>query len=225
MSLILVLVGIVSYQSLTVREYPKIDPPIVSVTTKYPGASPEIIESQVTQILEESLAGIEGIELMTSISRQEESRITVRFLLERDPDNAASDVRDRAGRVRGRLPDEIDEPIIQKTEADAQATLYISMFSDRYSQLEISDVADRYVKEALQTVPGVAEVRIFGERRYSMRIWLDPVRLAAFGLTTQDVETALRAQNVDIPSGRVESQAREFTVLAESDLRTEAQFN
>src|SRR3546814_1793370 len=132
---------------------------------------------------------------MTSISRQEESRITIRFLLERDPDNAASDVRDRAGRVRGRLPDEIDEPIIQKTEADAQSTLYISMFSDRYSQLEISDFADRYVKEALQTVPGVAEVRIFGERRYSMRIWLDPERMAAYGLTTQDVETALRAQN------------------------------
>ncbi|MET4697900.1 multidrug efflux pump [Constrictibacter sp. MBR-5] len=225
LSLILVLVGIVSYNSLSVREYPKIDPPIVSVTTKYPGASPEIIESQVTQILEESLAGIEGIELMTSISRQEQSQISIRFLLDRDPDDAASDVRDRTGRVRGRLPDEIDEPIIQKTEADAQPTIYISFFSDRFSQLEISDFADRYVKEALQTLPGVAEVRIFGERRYSMRIWLDPERMAAYRLTTQDVEAALRAQNVEIPSGRVESQNREFSVLSESDLRTPAQFN
>ena len=225
MSLVLVLVGIVSYQTLGVREYPKIDPPIVSVTTTYPGASPEIIESQVTQILEESLAGIEGIELMTSISRQERSQISIRFLLSRDPDNAASDVRDRVGRVRGRLPDEIDEPVIQKTEADAQPTIYISFFSDRYSQLEISDFADRYVKEALQTLAGVAEVRIFGERRYSMRIWLDPERMAAYRLTTQDVEAALRAQNVEIPSGRVESQNREFTVLSESDLRTPAQFN
>ncbi|MFN4090692.1 MAG: efflux RND transporter permease subunit, partial [Alphaproteobacteria bacterium] len=188
MSLVLVLVGIVAYQNLAVREYPRIDPPIVSVNTTYPGASPEIIESQVTQILEESIAGIEGIELMTSISRQERSLISVRFTLERDPDDAASDVRDRVGRVRGRLPVEIDEPVIQKTEADAQPTIYISFFSDRYSQLEISDFADRYVKEALQTLPGVAEVRLFGERRYAMRIWLDPERMAAYRLTTQDVE-------------------------------------
>src|SRR3546814_18628720 len=122
MSLILVLIGVVSYQSLTVREYPKIDPPIVSVTTKYPGASPEIIESQVTQILEGSLAGLEGIELMTSISRQEASRITIRFLLERDPDNSASDVRDRAGRVRGRLPNALADPHIKTHAADAHET-------------------------------------------------------------------------------------------------------
>ena len=225
MSLILLLVGLVSYQRLAVREYPKIDPPVVNVTTQYPGASAEIIESQVTQVLEESLAGIEGIEMMTSTSRPERSQITVRFIIERDPDDAASDVRDRVSRARGRLPDEIEEPIIQKVEADAQPTIYISFFSDRHAPLEISDFADRIVKEALQTLPGVAEVRIFGERRYAMRIWLDPERLAAYHLTPQDVEAALRRQNVEIPAGRVESQAREFTVLSESDLRTPAQFD
>ena len=211
LSLILVLVGLVSYTRLSVREYPKIEPPIVTVTTEYPGASPEIIESQVTQIYEESLAGIEGIEMMTSISRPETSQITIRFIVERDPDSAASDVRDRVSRVRSRVPDEITEPRIQKVEADAQPTIYISFYSDRHSQLEISDISDRLVKEALQTLPGVAEVRLFGERRYAMRIWIDPERLAAYRLTPQDVESALRRQNVEIPAGRVESQAREFT--------------
>ncbi len=225
MSLILVLVGIVAYQRLAVREYPKIEEPLVTVTTNYPGASAEIIESQVTQVIEELLAGIEGIELMTSTSRPERSQITVRFRIERDPDDAASDVRDRVSRARGRLPDEIEEPIIQKVEADARATIYISFFSDRHSNLEISDYADRYIKEALQTLPGVAEVALYGERRYAMRIWLDPERMAAYGVTTQDVEDALRRQNVEIPAGRVESQAREFTVLSETDLRTPEQFD
>src|SRR5690606_9230127 len=185
----------------------------------------EIIESQVTQVIEELLAGIEGIELMTSTSRPERSQITVRFRIERDPDDAASDVRDRVSRARGRLPDEIEEPVIQKVEADARATIYISFFSDRYSPLEISDFADRYVKEGLQTLPGVAEVALYGERRYAMRIWLDPERMAAYRVTTQDVEDALRRQNVEIPAGRVESQAREFTVLSETDLRTPEQFD
>jgi len=223
-SLLLVLVGLVSFQGLTVREYPKIDPPVVTVTTDYKGASAAIIETQVTQVLEESLAGIEGIDFMTSISRPEQSQITVRFVLEREPDGAASDVRDRVSRVRGRLPDEIDEPIIQKVEADAQAVFYLSLLSDRHSQLEVSDLADRVLKEQLQTLPGVAEVRIFGERRYAMRLWLDPERLAAYQLTPRDVEDALRAQNVEVPAGRIESQQREFTVLSETDLRTAQEF-
>ena len=134
-------------------------------------------------------------------------------------------MRDRVGRVRGRLPDEIEEPIIQKREADAQPILHLAFFSDRHSALEISDYADRYVKDQLQTIAGVAEVRLFGERRYSMRIWLDPERLAAYNLSPQDVELALRRQNVEVPSGRVESLQREFTVLSETDLRTPEQFN
>ena len=225
MSLVLVLVGLVAYDRLSVREYPAIDPPVVTVETSYPGASAAIVETQVTKVLEDTLSGIEGIDFITSVSRQESSQITIRFQLSRDPDYAAADVRDRVGRVRGRLPDEIEEPIIQKREADAQPILHLAFFSDRHSALEITDYADRYVKDQLQTIPGVAEVRLFGQRQYSMRIWLDPERLAAFSLAPQDVEAALRRQNVEVPSGRVESLQREFTVLSETDLRTPEQFN
>jgi multidrug efflux pump len=225
LSLVLVLVGLVSYQRLSVREYPAIDPPVITVETTYPGASASIVETQVTKVLEDSLAGIEGIDFITSISRQESSQITVTFRLDRNQDYAAADVRDRVGRVRGRLPEEIDEPIIQKREADAQPILYLAFSSKRHSALEITDYADRYVKDQLQTLSGVAEVRLFGDREYSMRIWLDPERLAAYQLTPQDVELALRRQNVEVPSGRIESLQREFTVLAETDLRTPEQFN
>jgi multidrug efflux pump len=224
MSLVIILVGLISYQRLTVREYPKIDEPVVNVETVYRGATAEIVESQITQPLEESLAGIEGIDVMTSISRVEKSQITVKFGLSRDPDEAANDVRDRVSRVRGRLPDEIDEPIISKVEADAQPTIYMSFSSPNHSALEITDYADRYVKDRLQNIPGVANVLLLGERRYAMRIWLDRARLAAYRMTPQDVENALRKQNVEIPSGRVESNAREFTVLSETDLREPEQF-
>src|SRR3990172_2074816 len=225
MSLVLVLIGLVSYDRLSVREYPAIDPPVITVEATYPGASAPIVETQVTQVLEDSLAGIEGIDFITSISRQESSQITVTFKLDRNQDYAAADVRDRVGRVRGRLPEEIEEPIIQKREADAQPIMFLAFSSPRHSALEITDYADRYVKDQLQTLSGVAEVRLFGDREYSMRIWLDPERLAAFQLTPQDVELALRRQNVEVPSGRIESLQREFTVLAETDLRTPAQFN
>ncbi|HSO41408.1 MAG TPA: efflux RND transporter permease subunit, partial [Rhodospirillales bacterium] len=225
LSLLVVLIGLVGYQRLAVREYPNIDPPVVTVQTSYIGASAEIIESQVTNVLEDSLAGIEGIDYMTSISREETSQITVTFRLDRDPDAAAADVRDRVSRVRGRLPDDVEDSVIQKVEADAQPIIYLAFFSDRHSPLEVSDYADRYVKDRLQTLPGVAEVRIFGERRYAMRLWLDPARLAAFDMTTLEVEDALRRQNVEIPAGRIESADREFTVLAETDLRTPEQFD
>lgn len=224
MSLIVILVGLVSYSRLTVREYPNIDEPIVSVRTDYLGASAEIIETQVSQVLESSMAGIEGIETMISSSEPEESRITVRFRLGTDPDVAASDVRDRVSRVRGRLPEEIEEPVIAKVEADAQSIIYIAFTSNRHKPIEISDYADRYVKDRLQNLPGVAEVRIFGERRYSMRIWLDRARLAAYDLTVSDVEDALRQQNVEVPSGRIESIDREFTVLSRTGLVTPEQF-
>jgi len=224
MSLIIVLIGIVSYSRLTVREYPNIDEPIVSVRTNYLGASAEIIETQVSQVLESSIAGIEGIETMTSSSKPEESRITVRFRLSTDQDVAASDVRDRVARVRSRLPEEIDEPVIAKVEADAQAIIYIAFTSDRHRPIEISDYADRYVRDRLQNIPGVAEVRIFGERRFAMRIWLDRARLAAFDLAVLDVENALRQQNVEVPSGRIESLDREFTVLSRTGLVTPEQF-
>ncbi len=224
LSLTLVLLGLVSWQRLTIREYPNIDEPTLTVDVTYRGASAEIVESQVTQPLEESLYGIDGIELMTSFSRAERSQITVKFRLTRNVDSAAADVRDRVSRVRSRLPAEIDEPVIAKVEADAFPVLFIAFNSDTVSQLEITDYIDRFVKDQLQTIDGVSQLRIFGERTFAMRIWLDRVRMAAYRVTAQDVENALRRQNVEIPSGRIESTQREFTILAETDLRTPQQF-
>ena len=225
LSVVVVLLGLIAYGRLTVREYPNIDEPIVTVTTKYVGASAEIIESQITKPLEDSLSGIEGIEFMTSVSRAETSQITIHFALTRNVDAAANDVRDRVGRVRSTLPREADESEIAKVEADAQPIIYLAFSSDRHSALDVTDYADRIVKDRLQVLPGVANVPIFGQRRFAMRLWLDRVRLAAYRLTPQDVEDALRAQNVEIPAGRIESRRREFTVLSETDLKTPEQFD
>ena len=225
MSLAIILIGVISFLRLPVREYPNIDAPVVSVRTVYPGASAEIMESQVTQPLEDSLAGIEGIRTIKSVSREEVSQITVEFLLERDVEAAANDVRDRVSRVRGQLPDETDDPVVAKIEADAQAIMWLAFSSTRHSALEITDYADRTIVDRLQALPGVASVIIGGERRYAMRLWLDRDRMAAYGLTPQDVENALNRQNIELPSGRIESRQREFTVLTESDLRTPEQFS
>lgn len=224
LSLIILLLGVVSYNRLQVREYPKIDEPVVTVTTTYTGASAEIVETQVSKILEDSLAGIEGVDVLTSISRAERSQISVRFVLERDPDQAASDVRDRVSRVRGKLPDDIDDPIIAKVEADANPIIWLCFMSDDLSQMNISDYAKRIIKPKLQTLPGMADIRISGERTITMRIWLEPEKLAGYGITVQDVEEAVARQNVEIPAGRIESSNREFTVLAETDLNTPEQF-
>ncbi len=224
LSLILVLVGIVSYERLNVREYPAIEEPTVSVVSRYPGASARIVETQVTQVLEGSIAGIEGIDVLESTSRSETSRITVRFKLGVDPDVAASDVRDRVSRVRGRLPDEIDEPVISKVEADAQPVMFIAFNSETLNQLELTDFVDRFVLDRLKTLLGVADVQIFGERRYAMRIWVDRERLAAYNMTVQEVENAIRAQNVELPSGRIESVDREFSVLSKTGLTTPEEF-
>ncbi len=225
MSLAIILLGVISFQRLSVREYPKIDTPVVSVRTVYTGASAQVVESQVTQPLEDSLAGIEGIRTIKSVSREEVSTITIEFVAERGTDAAANDVRDRVARVRGRLPDEVGDPVVQKIEADAQAIIWLAFYSDRHDALFITDYADRYVADSLKALSGVASVIIGGERRYAMRIWLDRDRLAGFGLTPLDVETALRRQNIEVPSGRIESSKREFTVLTETDLRTPEQFN
>ena len=218
LSLAIMLVGLVSYTRLPVREYPKIDEPVVTVDTTYRGASAEIVESQISKPLEDSLAGIEGVDVITSISRQENSQISVRFKLERNPDSAAADVRDRVSRVRNKLPTAIEEPVIAKVEADANPIIWIAFSSDQHSALEVTDVASRIVKPRLQTLPGAADVRVFGERKFAMRVWLDRTRLAAYRLTPQDVEDALRRQNVEVPAGRIESQSREFSVVARTDL-------
>ena len=225
MSLMIVLLGVISFQRLSVREYPKIDTPVVSVRTVFKGASPQVMESQITQPLEDSLSGIEGVRSIKSVSREEVSQITVEFVLERNVDSAANDVRDRVARVKALLPAAADDSVVSKIEADAQAIIWMRLSSDRHPALEISDHADRYVADRLKTLPGVASVIIGGERRYAMRLWIDRDRLAAYGLTPQDVEAALRRQNVEIPSGRIESLQREFTVLTQADLRTELQFN
>jgi len=225
MSLMIVLVGVISFDRLTVREYPKIDTPVVSVRTVYKGASAQVIESQLTQPLEDSLSGIEGVKTIKSVSREEVSQITIEFVTERNVDAAANDVRDRVARVRARLPEEADDSVVSKIEADAQAIMWLAFFSEHHSSLELSDYADRYVADRLKTLPGVASVIIGGARQYAMRLWIDRERLAAYALAVQDVENALRRQNVEIPAGRIESSQREFTVLAESDLRTAEQFN
>lgn len=225
LSLLMVLVGIVAYSRLTVREYPNIDEPVVSVVTSYTGASASIVETQVTQVLEGSIAGIEGIDVLESTSRSESSRITVRFRPEINPDVAASDVRDRVSRVRQRLPDEIDEPVISKVEADAQPVVFVVFRSDRMNGLELTDYIDRYVVDRFKNLTGVADVQIYGERRYAMRVWIDRERLASYALTVQDIEDSLRAQNVEIPSGRIESTDREFNVLSRTALSTVDQFN
>ncbi|MBS4017374.1 MAG: efflux RND transporter permease subunit [Dechloromonas sp.] len=225
LSLVVMLIGIVSYDRLSVREYPKIDEPVVTVTSDYRGASADIIESQVTKPLEDSLAGIEGVEVITSISRAERSQISVRFKLEREPDSAAADVRDRVSRVRNRLPTEVDEPVIAKVEADANPIIWLAFSSEKHTPLEVTDVANRIVKPRLQTLTGAADVRVFGERKFAMRIWLDKQRLAAYGLTPADVEEALRRQNVEVPAGRIESVEREFSVVSTTDLRTPEEFS
>ena len=224
LSLLILLVGWVSFTGLTVREYPKIDEPTVTVQTRFGGASSEVIESQITKTLEDSLAGIEGVDVITSISRQEQSQITVRFKLERDPDSAAADVRDKVSRVRQRLPQGIDEPVIAKVEADAFPVIWLALSSDTHDALQLSDFANRLAKPVLQTAPGAADVRVYGERKYAMRIWIDPDRLAAYRLTVQDVEDALRRSNLEVPAGRIESTLREFNVTAATDLQTPAQF-
>ena len=224
MSLLLILIGLVSFNQLSLREYPRIDEPLVNVSTRLIGASSEVIESQVTKPLEDSIAGIDGVDIITSVSRTESSQITVRFKLSKDPDTAAAEVRDRVARVRGRLPEAADEPVISKVEADATPTIWLAYTSETMGPLELTDLINRVVKPRLQTIPGVADVQIGGDRKYAMRIWVDPDRLAAYKLTVQDVEDALRRQNLEVPAGRIESQQREFSVTARTDLNTVAQF-
>lgn len=224
LSLLIVLIGAVSFNRLTVREYPKIDEPVVTVSVRYAGASAEVIESQVTKPLEDSIAGIDGVDVITSISRADQAQISVRFRLEKDADSAAAEVRDRTSRVRNRLPQAIDEPVIAKVEADAFPVIQLAFSSESMTPLQINDLVNRIVKPRLQTVTGVADVRIYGERKYAMRVWLDTDKLASYRLTTQDVEDAIRRSNLELPAGRIESQQREFSVTSQTDLIKPAQF-
>jgi multidrug efflux pump len=225
LSLLVLLIGAVSFTKLSVREYPKIDEPVVTVTVRYAGASAEVMESQVTKPLEDSIAGIDAVDVITSISRAEQAQISIRFRLEKDADTAAAEVRDRTSRVRNRLPQAIDEPVIAKVEADAFPVIWLSFNSETMNPLQINDLVNRIAKPRLQTVTGAADVRIFGERKYAMRVWLDPDKLAAYKLTTQDAEDAIRRSNLEVPAGRIESTQREFSVTSQTDLQKAAQFS
>ena len=225
MSLLLILFGMVSISFLSVREYPDIDPPVVSVNTVYPGASAEVIETTITEILEDELIGIEGIKSMTSSSREEISAIVIEFELSREINAATQDVRDRVFRAQGRLPDDSEDPIISKQDTDANAIMWIGLSGEGQSPLQVTDYADRYIVDHLQTVPGVGTVILGGGREYSMRIWLDPQKLAARKITVLDVEEALQKENVELPSGRVEGITREFSVRTRGELKTPDEFN
>ena len=223
-SLILVIFGLSSMKDLAIREYPDIDAPIVSVITLYKGAPATIIESQVTQIIEESVSGIEGVKQITSKSREERSEVTIEFVVSRDVDAAASDVRDKISGSVGNLPLDAESPIVLKTEADASPFIWIGMKSNEWNAIQLSDYADRYLVDTFSVVPGVAKVLIGGERRPAMRIWLNRSSMAAYGVTVNDIEDALLKQNLELPSGRVESDRREFAVRTDSGLVTEKQF-
>lgn len=225
MTMLIVLVGLIAYNRLSVREYPNIDEPTISITTRYPGASPKIIETEVTKIIEDGISGLEEIKTLTSVSLQEQSQITIKFNMERNADSAAADVRDRVGRVRGNLPDDVDEPVIAKVEADASPIMFLAFFSDHHSSEEITDYLERFIKDRFETISGVSEARVLGGRTYSMRIWLNPSKMGAYQITVQDVENALSQQNIEVPGGRIESNAREFTILTESGLNKVEEFN
>jgi multidrug efflux pump len=225
LSLALVLFGGIGYTQLSVREFPDVDPPVISVSTFLPGANPQVVESAVTDILEEELSTVQGIRTLTSSSAEQFSNITIEFNLERKVEDAAQDVRDKVSRVRGRLPQDIEEPVIAKQEADAAPIMWLALSGANYDLLQLSDIADRIVKNRLQSAPGVGNIIIGGERRYSMRVWLSASELAARGLTVQDVEEAIRSRNVEIPAGRIESNRREFTVRSLGELKTPEEFS
>ena len=218
LSLFLVLIGLASAMNLAVREYPDIDPPIVSIDTTYRGASAEVIETRVTQVIEDQVAGLEGITKLTSTSRDERSSVTIEFSLNRNVDEAANDVRDRVGRVVASLPAEADPPQIAKSDSDTQPVMWLTFTSDRHSTLELTDIAERVLVDRFSVVEGVARVRLGGARRFAMRIWLDREAMAARGVTSEDITAALRRENVELPAGRLESAQREFTLRTRTGL-------
>ncbi|WP_202844140.1 efflux RND transporter permease subunit [Luteimonas saliphila] len=224
MSLLLVVLGLMSFMRLTLRELPNIDPPIVSVEVTYPGASAAVVETRVTQILEDALSGIEGINTIQSQSRNGRADVTIEFNLTRDIEAAANDVRDRISRVMDRMPDEADPPEISKVEADAEVIVWLNMRSTVMDTMELTDYADRYIVDRLSALDGVARVQLGGGQRYAMRIWLDRDAMAARGITASDVENALRSENVELPAGRIESETRDFTLRVERGYREPAQF-
>ncbi len=225
MSLLIIIFGGIGFSYLGIREYPSVDPPIINVSTVYTGANAEIIESQITEPLEESINGIAGIRTLNSSSRDGRSNITVEFNLDTDLETAANDVRDRVSRSMGQLPRDVDPPIVMKADADSQPIMFLNLRSDKRNLLEINDIADRQVKERIQTIPGVSSVQIWGEKKYAMRLWIDPLLMASYRLTASDVLTALNKQNIELPSGSIEGSSTELTVRTLGRLQTVRDFN
>jgi len=224
MSLTIILFGVIAFTRLPVREYPDIDPPIVSITTFYRGASPSVVETEITDVLEEQLATVEGVKTIESSSLEQGSQITVGIRAEPRRGAGANDVRDKVARVRGQLPAEADDPIVAKVDVNAQPILWLGLSSTKHNGLELTEVAELILKERLQHIPGVGNIFIGGGRRYAMRVWLDPQRMANRGVTVQDLERALREENAEIPGGRVEGGGREFAVRTRGELTHPEEF-
>jgi multidrug efflux pump len=223
-AIILCVVGLASFSALTVRELPSVDPPVVSVSTNYRGASAEVIEERITEVIERQVAGIEGIDRVQSSSRDGTSRINISFKLDRDLDAAANDIRDAVSRVTAQLPEQADPPQIQKANADSQPIMFLNFTSTTMNRLQLSDYAQRYLVERFSTVPGVATVGVAGAQNYSMRIWLNPDAMAARGITVEDVEAALTSQNAELPAGSLEAPAKDFTIRVARGYATPEQF-
>ncbi|MBQ2808885.1 MAG: efflux RND transporter permease subunit [Bacteroidaceae bacterium] len=225
LTIIILLFGIIGYNTLGVREYPSVDNPIISVTCSYSGANAEVIESQITEPLEQNINGIPGIRSLTSTSQQGQCRITIEFDLSVDLETAANDVRDKVSRAQRFLPRDCDPPTVSKADADAMPILMVAVQSDNRSLLELSEIADLTVKEQLQTIPDVSSVQIWGEKRYSMRIWLDPVKMAAYGITPVDIKNTITSENVELPSGSIEGNSMELTLRTMGQMHTAQEFN
>ena len=212
MSLIIIVSGLISFLKLPIREYPDIDPPVVTVTTVYPGANAKVIETEITDLLEEEIIGVEGIRSLTSTSRDQVSSIVVEFVLERNIDLAAQDLRDKISRVSSRLPDNVDQPVIAKADSDARPIMWIRVQSDTRDMLSLSDFTDKNIKDYFQNIPGVSKVIFGGERKKSIQIFVDPQRLAYYNLTILELRDTLIKNNIELPAGSIMSVNKEFAI-------------
>lgn len=224
-SLVILIFGLIGITYLGIREFPSVDPPLITVSTSYPGANSDVIETQITEPLEQSINGIPGIRTLTSVSRQGGSNITVEFELSVDMETAANDVRDKVSQATRMLPRDVDPPTVSKADADASPIMFIAIKSDKRSLLELSEIAELTFKEQLQTVSGVSGIWIWGQKRYSMRLWIDPAKLAGYGLTPLDVRNAIARENIELPAGRIEGNTTELTIRTLGLMSTPEEFN
>src|SRR6201746_2153295 len=226
LSVVIVVFGVIGYNFLGIRDFPSVDPPIITVATNYSGANAEVIESQITEPLEKSINGVPGIRNISSTSSVGSSRITVEFNLDADLETAANDVRDKVGQAQRQLPQDIDAPpVVTKADANADNILTLTVSSNTRNITQVDDYAENVLQEGLQTIPGVSAINIQGQRQYAMRLWIDPNKLASYGLTATDISNALNLENVELPAGKIEGNNTEVIVRAIGKLTTEKDFN